>query len=480
MSIFEDARKGILTRARLNSWLKPNSTIINMREDSSGWTLLVTAGVSGFQKQVDQLLLKGADVDLPCKDGETPLLATWKTKNERPLIVQTLLRHKPRSIDKTCGLAMNNTPLMYAIEKADIETVRLLRRVGASLEIKNNDGFNAKEVAQNTGNKAILRALDPSKEQFDLMRVASDVVTFILYIIFTVGYLLDGIVVRVFGLSGEENPRIDSRVNPGPEELTPEDFVRNVDVYVKDNPVLNTFFKDKKNFIQDLAQNLWTLQRTRQVIYCDDSGSMTNNKGKEENRWGNQKELVLRIARTTTRILPDGEGVALRFINNETDNSTSLDLEGIGTSISSIVPKGNTNIGTTLEERILEPLVYSRLEAKALERPLLITIITDGGPEPESKDMLAKVIVECGDRLVQDGFPRDSVKFLIGQIGSSNRAVDFLNTLKNNDDITKVAHIFAGRLDDEFKKFRDERGLERWLIETLFMPLAAAETKKNK
>jgi hypothetical protein len=43
-------------------------------------------------------------------------------------------------------------------------------------------------------------------------------------------------------------------VNPGPEEPTSQEFVKNVDTYVKDNPALNAFFKDKKDFIQDLAQ----------------------------------------------------------------------------------------------------------------------------------------------------------------------------------------------------------------------------------
>lgn len=43
-------------------------------------------------------------------------------------------------------------------------------------------------------------------------------------------------------------------MNPGPQEPTPQEFVKNVDTFVKDNPALNAFFKDRKDFIQDLAQ----------------------------------------------------------------------------------------------------------------------------------------------------------------------------------------------------------------------------------
>ncbi|KXX73191.1 hypothetical protein MMYC01_210290 [Madurella mycetomatis] len=52
----------------------------------------------------------------------------------------------------------------------------------------------------------------------------------------------------------------------------------------------------------------------QQVIYCDDSASIVNAKGRREQRWLNQERLALCIARTTARTLPN-EDVAIRFIN---------------------------------------------------------------------------------------------------------------------------------------------------------------------
>jgi ankyrin repeat protein len=210
MSIFDDARNGTLIGARLNNWLKLGTTDLNAQESSSGWTLLATAVASGFPKQVDQLIKRGAEVDRLCRDGETPLLlAAWKTENERPLIVQTLLAQTPTKaiIDTTCAVAENKTPLMYAIERADLESVRLLRKAGASLRIKNDDGFNAEEVAQNTGKKAVLRALYPEKEQSDLARLAANVVTFILFVVAWVDTALNGVMGRAFGITGALHPR---------------------------------------------------------------------------------------------------------------------------------------------------------------------------------------------------------------------------------------------------------------------------------
>ena len=134
---------------------------------------------------------------------------------------------------------------------------------------------------------------------------------------------------------------------------------------------------------------------------------MVNAKGTAEKRWENQKALALRIARTMTRILPDGEGVALRFINQTTNESPSLDLEGIGRALDLAHPKGDTPIGTTLRERILKSLVFDPLAVGTLKRPLLVSVLTDGGPMPEATGTLASVIIECGNKLESKGYPRD-------------------------------------------------------------------------
>lgn len=125
-------------------------------------------------------------------------------------------------------------------------------------------------------------------------------------------------------------------------------------------------------------------------------------------RWDSQKKLVQRITKITTRILPEGEGVALRFINRDLNNSSKLTFEEIGTIMDSWQPNGDTKIGTHLKSKILEPLVYSKIEEENLERPLLITIITDDMPSSEDPSQLAKAILECGDRLQHAGYPRES------------------------------------------------------------------------
>ncbi|KAL8400372.1 hypothetical protein RB594_000674 [Gaeumannomyces avenae] len=393
------------------------------------------------------------------------------------------------SLNHTCSSAWGNTPIMWAVEKVDADSVRLLAKAGAKIKIKNWDGETAEEIAMRVGRREDEGDEGQSGEAHGRQSGEAHGQQ--------PGEASAGNPAKAI-TSNPAKPTADNPAEPtadDPAEPTADEFVQQVDDYVKSTPTLSIFFKDDNRFMQNMAAKLVDLAKDtttdlaspqvlpmtievtmhQQVIYCDDSSSMTNRKGTAEKRWENQKELALRIAKIGTLILPDDQGVALRFINQRTaDESANLDLEALGRGFESVSPRGDTPIGTTLRERILEPLVLQPLAEGRFKRPLLVSILTDGGPSREDPGKLARVILECGNELVKNGYPMDSVKFLVGQIGSSKEAVDFLDTLRGNSDIDKVTYVFAGRFDDKFKSFRDQRALDRWLVTTLYQPLANA------
>jgi hypothetical protein len=124
---------------------------------------------------------------------------------------------------------------------------------------------------------------------------------------------------------------------------------------------------------------------------------------KEDERAQSQKELVKRIASITTRLVPDREGIELRFINHETTFSKP-NMNQIEIIMSDVRLDGWTEIGTNLRRKILEPLVREPLNSRRLSRPLLISIITDGHPTKESEDSLKNAILECGRLLQTNGY----------------------------------------------------------------------------
>ncbi|KAI1439620.1 ankyrin [Annulohypoxylon stygium] len=496
MGIHEDVRRGTALGDTLNRYISSNPNILKEQDPVEGLTPLAAAVIAGHAEQVEEILNKGAQADAPSRNGETPLLlAAWKTKHNRPRIIQLLLeKTPPGSVDTTCVNANHNTPLMFAVKKGDLESIRLLRNAGASIELENDNDNNAEEMATDKGGRVPL-ALHPEKERWALERFTSTVLSFLLSIISWVNLHVGGVVRRIFGLNPNPSKEIDEEIN-FLEEPSGEELVGGVDKFVDDNPILKRFFKGKENYIKEFTQKAVDLGKDKstplgceailpktinvslhqQVLYCDDSSSM-----RKDGRWQSQKCLVERITKITTRILPECEGVMLRFINQDVDHTSSLNLEGIGEVFETMSwqrEKSHTKIGTHLKSKILEPLVYSKLDPASggLSRPLLISVITDGMPTKEPQSEFVNAILECGNKLEEAGYPRHSVKFMVGQVGTGRDAARFLDGLRNNTEISEVVHCTSDQLDAKFEELREnEWGLDQWLIETLFSPIKDAK-----
>ncbi|KAH0847464.1 ankyrin repeat protein [Fonsecaea pedrosoi] len=497
MGIHEDARRGTLTEARLEKYLDADWTILDQRDSVEGLTPLGAATVGGHADEVLLLLKSGAKADILSRDGATSLLlAASRTEKNRARIIQLLLAKTPsNAIDATTAAVGNNTPLMFVVLKKDAESIRLLRKARASVTLTNDDGHTAKFLADSTYDRVVIRALNPEKEQSDFSKLIDMVVGLLLFVVAWVNKVADDVVRRAYGIHIDLNEAWDQAVNRG-EDPTTVEFVEKVDEVVKDSPI-ERFFEGKEDFVREVAKNAVELQNDtttslgssellpktikvslhQQVIYCDDSGSM-----RREDRWDSQTNLVERIAKVTTRVLPEGEGVALRFINQDVPNSSNLSLEDVANILGPMKwsNSGNTDIGTNLRSKILQPLVYDKLDSvpRRLERPLLISILTDGGPEPEPEPTLKNAIVECSQRLDAANYPRESVKFMIGQIGTSKFATRFLQTIRESAEIADMVYCTSDQLDERFKReYDNQANLDRWLIETLFEPLKDRKKK---
>ncbi|KAJ7800238.1 hypothetical protein B0H14DRAFT_2900454 [Mycena olivaceomarginata] len=444
----------------LTRYLLNNPNILDEQDPATGRAPLAIAAVAGFADEVEQLLQKGAKADALSRNGETALL----------LITQETSRESAQ--DCPAPPQQDARGLLHQTA-----------RQGWGY------GLTAEQMAIASSDKAVARALNPEKKPSIFAKLASVVGSVLLYTVAWVNKTAKGVVRRLFRL----NPKLDEKstspaVNTG-ETPNKEEFVENVDNFVKENPTLERFFKGNPNYIQELAKKATELKDDpstplgqpdllpktikvtlhQQVIYCDDSSSM-----KCEGRWAAQVRLVQKIAQITTRILPEGDGVALRFINQNVDNSEKLNIQEIGTIMDNMSwqRNGNTVIGTYLRSKILELLVYSKLQPPTLARPLLISVVTDGMPSQEKDEAFAEAIKECGDKLKQAGYPRESVKFMIGQIGTGKAAAAFLEGVGKNRDIADMVFVTSDQLDERVSAFKANEGdLDRWLIETLYSPI---------
>ena len=196
MNIHLHVRNGTLTEAMLDEYIETDPTVLEQKDPDRGLTPLGAAIVAGDAEVVLLLLKSGAKADTLSKDGESPLLlAASKTDKNRARIIRWLLAKTPFSVINASSPSVhNNTPLMYVVQKKDVKSIRLLRKARALLTLTNNDGYNAKHLAEKTLNTVVIRALYPDKEEGDFGRLDDMVVGLLFFIVAWVNKAVDGVV----------------------------------------------------------------------------------------------------------------------------------------------------------------------------------------------------------------------------------------------------------------------------------------------
>ncbi|KAG8811087.1 hypothetical protein FRC19_004109 [Serendipita sp. 401] len=479
-NLCDDAWTGNLTNISLQNYLKGGARI-DEPGGQKNMTPLAAAALAGRQDTVQLLLDAGADPNALSPRGRTALFHAT-TRPNRIIIVRMLL---------AAGAQVNRAddnqtvPLMNAVAQTkDKDVIHELMDHGADATIKNKQNKSPADIAKAVGLDEDVKPR-PEREAYK-GKIVDLIVSLVLLIIAWVnsGILKDavkGIAKKLYGISGERNDALEQEI---PEPGSAKALANNVDNYVNKTG-LNKFFPPGDPFLRNLAEKaaalrddpttslgqpgnierLTFLSMYQPVIYCDDSGSMST-----DDRYIYQRELVKRITRIATRIVPDNYGVELRFINSDsTSGKTMADIE---TAVGAVSPSGWTAIGTNLQDKILKPLVYDVINSgNKLDRPFLICTITDGDPTKEPEDKFKSAIVECKRFLVGHGYQPQAVMFCISQIGNDPSAKVFLDGLRQDKEIEDVIYVTTDQLDAEFKKQQEESQLELWLLELLTKPL---------
>ncbi|OJJ46598.1 hypothetical protein ASPZODRAFT_16352 [Penicilliopsis zonata CBS 506.65] len=504
--IYKCALAGTLTAADLSG----KAQKIDSVHDRSKLTPLGAAVWKSHETTVKLLLSNGANPNGACGCRPPLWVAAARTKKNVGRMIEILLSegadpNLPSPVDD------DSTPLLSAVkDKRHPAILRALVDAGASPTIPNSKRETAENVAAEKKDRERARALLPreqrSSSRLSVLAMLTAVVLFVVawankytasaaiaagtaVVVGASETSLGGVIKKRFGLSGRVGKEIPQEV----QVTKLEDFQHEMEEYIEKSK-LDCFFRRNDPFLKTVIRKAINLQDHpdntlnvedmillalyQPVLYCDDSGSM-----RRYHRIEPQNELVQRITSITTRIVPDDDGIELRFINQPTEPCMSRpSLETIGEIMQRVPFRGWTEIGTNLRLRVLEETVYAPLRQQNLKRPVLVSIITDGHPEggpgtPERSDTIKQVILECGRVLEAHGYHRNVVRFQISQIGSSDQAADFLRALRSDPDLDEVLYCTTDRLDDEFASLRDnESRLEQWLLNLLMGPILQAET----
>lgn len=143
------------------------------------------------------------------------------------------------------------------------------------------------------------------------------------------------------------------------------------------------------------------------------------------------KLILSRIAYATS--LFDSDGIQVRFMNSNVQGNnvrTEQDAEQLvrGVSFSGLTP-----MGTSLRNKIIEPLVVGPARAGRLNKPILIVTITDGQPAGEPLSAVNDAIRYASSELARmDRYGPGAVSFQFAQVGNDLKAREFLSKLDND------------------------------------------------
>jgi ankyrin repeat protein len=108
---------------------------------------LMVAASKGYDKEIERLILKGADIDGESQVGATPLI--FAVANNQQSSVLTLLSHHP---DVNKMTSTSETPLLISVKNQNPEIAEVLIRGGADVDLADKYGATPLHYAVLSGN----------------------------------------------------------------------------------------------------------------------------------------------------------------------------------------------------------------------------------------------------------------------------------------------------------------------------------------
>ena len=78
---------------------------------------------------------------------------------------------------------------------------------------------------------------------------------------------------------------------------------------------------------------------------------------------------------------------------------------------------GTTPLGSSLDRKVLQPMVLGQARSGTMQKPVLVICITDGEPTGEPKDTVRQVIMAAKNQLSSTPYGAGAVAFQFAQVG---------------------------------------------------------------
>jgi hypothetical protein len=185
----------------------------------------------------------------------------------------------------------------------------------------------------------------------------------------------------------------------------------------------------------ELAVDLAALALYDIVIYADDSTSMKYCDNGE--RLEDLKVIVSKVAEVAT--LFDDDGISICYMNSNAFGNNIKSAQAANEFVSrNSTFEGMTPLATSMEKRILAPLVAANIQRNALQKPVLVICVTDGEPTSEPETKIFQTIKQIKQFVSGTPYGPGAVAFEFAQVGKDTDAQAFLGRLDNDPVVGRV------------------------------------------
>ncbi|OKL59153.1 hypothetical protein UA08_05958 [Talaromyces atroroseus] len=185
------------------------------------------------------------------------------------------------------------------------------------------------------------------------------------------------------------------------------------------------------NVPQEVAIDVIKLSLYDTVIYVDDSGSIQFEE--DGTRLVQLKQILSLIATAAAKF--DSDGVAIRFMNSDERSDSIRSKEEAEALVSRVRFSGLTPMGTSLKNKVLDPMILGQARSGRLDKPALVITITDGQPAGEPHNAVVDAIRSTVDELQRRGYGQGAVAFQFAQVGTDLHARNFLSKMDEDPSI---------------------------------------------
>lgn len=205
----------------------------------------------------------------------------------------------------------------------------------------------------------------------------------------------------------------------------------------------------------EVATDVMKLALFDVILYVDDSGSI---EFEEKGLRKDQLRQILGIVATAASTF-DQDGISVRFMNSMERGDGIRNPTDVDMLVSRVRFAGLTPLGTSMKDKVIDPMVVGPARADRLDKPVLVITITDGQPAGEPHGALRDAINYAVGETSRTRYGRGAISFQFTQVGNDQRAREFLSELDEDPQIGQLIDCTSSK-----------SGPSRLLIQTDHLP----------